>query len=525
MSRTGKFLLVIAILAAVLAILAVPGSLYFEEGTAKGTLLWTAAAAAAIAIGFAFSSFLFKAAKPQKQDLVLPEERQTVIKEEKKPLPTWARVLLAVFGLGAAAGTLFIPSSSYFSGEGPEAIWALGVVAALALGLALVRWLLNQGFMNDDDTGLDQYGDFDDYSVAAPLPQEESAPNYILWFVVSALMAAFTAVITITNLGDDYPVLFFVAVVCAMGAGIILALLATRKMDEIDRRPVVRDWNSPVSTAVPSPAKAASPAVRWGAFVILAIAAVTMVAVPTTSFLGEQGEFTVWSFLSSGAAMLIGLGLGVWLLQQAMAAAEKSSADDEFAEEEISAEPVEEAPSWKRHILLVLSIVLALFTGAVPAAEYYTSGRAYSTGWFLAALAALAVGAMFGYWLKLQAEAAAYKERQALDPSEKFKEEKPFVFPPWAKWVALAGLLILMVVVALLGTRAGYYTGTGSSWLEIVLAVLGIFGGVGIGIWFTKHFDQMAKEAYEQRRKNLSGVVQEPPPAYLNNSDDKFERK
>ncbi len=518
MSKSAKILTVVAIIAGAIAILAVPGSLYFEEGTDKGTLLWTAAAAAAVAIGFACGAFIFKAGNSvEAKEIRLPEFSQKAApKAEKRGLPAWGRVLLAILGLALAVGVMLIPSSSYFGGQGPEAIWLVGVVAAVGLGLALIHWIMNQGFMQDDDE-FEEIGEYN--SSLAAMTTTDKGPNYALWLVVAAVLIAFTVILTVTELGTSYPILSFVAIITAMASGLILAILATRKMDEVDKNTPKKSAFSANRYYEEKPAKAASPAVRWGAFVLLALAAGTMIAVPTTSFFGEQGEFTVLSFLASGAAMAIGLGLGYWLLRQALAASEKSDNEDEFADEFATPEPPKERPAWMRHILLILAILLAIFTATVPAVEYYSSGNTYATGWFLAAMSALAVGALFGYWLKLQGEAAA---KEAEKTEDKFKEDKPFVFPPWAKWAVLAALLVLLLVVAILGSGAGYYTGTGSSWLEIALAVGAIIGGIGIGIWFTKHFDQMARDAYAKRQQNTTYTSN---ITYNTNSDDKFERK
>jgi hypothetical protein len=482
----GEFLTKIGVVCAIIVLIAVPGTYYFSAD-GKQTIIWTLAAIAAVAIGTTLSRFLIQAGNVDiKKKIQLPEP--TNDNKNSDPLTWTSRVVIVLIGI-LVVGVMLVPANLYTQGESSiEPLWIIAAVASLALGITITHWLYQQGELSPEEIKQLEIIESQDNQFQKNI---DKSPPYWKWMTLSSFLAVAIIVITTTGIADDHPWLYFTACALALGLGILLAYLASIKIDDIE--PLPETLKSEIEHEI----KPATPAIRLVSVIFLGGAAIALVIVPTSTFFGTHGEHTSLSFFASIAAIFIGIGIGIWLLHQSLASAEKIVAQ---TEQELQLTPIFEKrtfPAWTKHLFLLVGIGLAFFVTGVPASQYFEGGQSYTYNWFLAAMAAIIAGALIGNWIELLGTAAAkYNEQH-------WQEFPKFTLPPWFKWISLLILLAILTIVAINTSDNLYFEGSSSTWQWILSSGSALIGGTGLGIWFSHRFDEMAEEASRIRRQRI----------------------
>ena len=237
-----------------------------------------------------------------------------------------------------------------------------------------------------------------------------------------------------------------------------------------------------------------SEAWRWLGLLLLLGLGGLVLWLPNTEWFRLMGHDSGPFFVLTAAGIVIGILLGRWLWLWGLAAAERYAARAQARVDE----PAKPPSALRRWFIFALILGGAAAILYVPASAYYQQGDSYQTTWFLAAGGAVVVGIVLGRWLLMQAAAARARQ----------KERPPLVLPPWFKWVTLAvlGVVFLVVLIGKL-TSGGETPGA----FGFSLGATGFIVGLGGAIWLARRFDEFEKR-HEQRVQSRNEAAPQRPP-------------
>lgn len=161
--------------------------------------------------------------------------------------------------------------------------------------------------------------------------------------------------------------------------------------------------------------------------------------------------------------------------------------------------PVGPPSPLRRFVTLLLGVGLTLmvlvFFPAWGVLEPHNTGGF----WYLAAILGVIAGITLSRWLIMQAEAAKPVERRSA----------PIIWPPWFKWVTLAGLLLLSLIASLSETLWP----EGGHELRFIFGGIAFFVGIAGAIWLARRFDETTEKLQKEAAKKR--VASQPSPEIL----------
>ncbi|MEZ0313716.1 MAG: hypothetical protein ACAI38_18260 [Myxococcota bacterium] len=213
-----------------------------------------------------------------------------------------------------------------------------------------------------------------------------------------------------------------------------------------------------------------NPAWRW-AFGLLLIALAVVIAASGSRISLSNGAA---SFVLSLAAVIVGISLGRWLWNIALARAAMADPAD------IAPEPKGPASLLTRWVTFLLGAGGAV--GVVVLSRNGTLEQWFGPGaLFGAAAFAIVSGIILGRWLMMQAEAAKAEELIDFDD-----DGAPIELPPWFKWVTLTVIVCVGVGLLLYSVVGGEAVAGGAG-----MGGLGFACGIAAAIWVARRFDEI----------------------------------